>query len=399
MDKMSEVLGRASRAPFYAGRGYCAEKWGEIPLTTKANLREAYPFGFLAVPREQLATYHESSGTSGKPISSYFTENDWQDVSSRFLRSDIQLSSKDMVMVKTPYALVTTAHQMHHAARSVGATVVPADNRSSNMPYARVIRLLSDLPITVAWCLPTEVLLWAVVARKMGLSPERDFPHLRAFLVAGEALSPARKRMLARIWGHKRIVEDYGSTETGSLAGECSHGKMHLWSDRVHAEIRDLSSGEVRTSGRGSLVVTPLHREGMPLVRYDMEDDVHLSTESCPCGSKFPTIEVYGRKAVTVAGRNLHARELEDIVYADDAVTFWRAKAHADRLEVELAEPASSERLREAISAAWKIPAEIRSVSAERFFPEAMMKSESPMQKPRFIFSANEDWDNAITYA
>src|SRR5205823_2859473 len=101
-----------------------------------------------------------------------FTEADWEDIVSRFLRSDVGLGEGDVVMVKTPYALVTTAHQMQRAARAAGATVVPADNRSRQMPYTRVVRLLRDLPVSVSWSLPTEVLIWAYVARQMGLSPE-----------------------------------------------------------------------------------------------------------------------------------------------------------------------------------------------------------------------------------
>ena len=306
--ELQAVLARAAQAPFYRACGL-ASNFADVAITTKEDLRGAYPFGFLAVAREKIATYHESSGTSGNPISSYFTDADWDDVVSRFLRSDVGLNSKDMVIVKTPYALVTTAHQMHQAARVAGATVVPADNRSHNMPYARVVRLLRDLPITVAWCLPTEVQLWAFVARRLGLSPERDFPHLRAFLVAGEPLSPARKRMLSKLWGGKRIIEDYGSTETGSLAGECQFGRLHLWDDRVHFEVRD--GADLRHHGTGSLLVTPLLREAMPLVRYELGDHVTISPADCPCGSSHATVSIAGRE--TGAFR---ARDLEEIIYA-----------------------------------------------------------------------------------
>src|SRR5690606_31638614 len=96
----------------------------------------------------------------------------------RFLRSGIALNASDWVFIKTPYAMVTTAHQMERAARAVGAAIVPGDNRSAAMPYARVLRLLRDLPISVVWCLPTEACLWARLAKAAGLDPRRDFPHL-----------------------------------------------------------------------------------------------------------------------------------------------------------------------------------------------------------------------------
>lgn len=406
--QLDAVLVRARRAPFYNGRKL--ESFATAPITSKQDLRSAYPLGLLAVPKDQIATYHESSGTSGQPISSYFTDRDWQDIATRFLRSDVRLTSSDMVMVKTPYALVTTAHQMHLAARTAGAAVVPADNRSHNMPYTRVIRLLRDLPITVTWSLPTEVLLWAFVAKKMGYRPETDFPHLRAFLVAGESLSPARKRMLSKVWGGKRIVEDYGSTETGSLAGECHSGKMHLWSDRLHFEVRDEESREIREFGTGSLLVTPLYREAMPLVRYDLGDQVRISSEACACGSKLPTVEVLGRESaiVRVGGRLVHARDLEEIIYADFETTrilFWRARVKQERLEIEITaeRPLAVGNLEKAIHDRLGIRVEARAVESARFFPTTMLKNELEsqmplMQKPRFLFAADEDWNRGITY-
>lgn len=395
--ELQAVLARAARSPFYRSRGLPAD-FADAPVTTKDDLRAAYPFGLLAAPRENIATYHESSGTSGNPISSYFTDRDWNDVVTRFLRSDVRLNSSDMVMVKTPYALVTTAHQMHLAARAAGATVVPADNRSHNMPYVRVVRLLRDLPITVAWCLPTEVQIWAFVARRLGLSPEKDFPLLRAFLVAGEALSPARKRQLSKIWGGKRVIEDYGSTETGSLAGECAFGRLHLWDDRLHFEVRD---GETfRSRGTGSLVVTPLYREAMPIVRYDLGDAVTISDETCACGSKHATVEIAGRGIA----EGFRARDLEELVYSgEDDVIFWRARREDRVLNLEIAfddvAPGAESRTQQRLEEELRTRVSVRAVAAETFFPASLLAAEAPMQKPRFLFEANEDWNKALTYA
>lgn len=177
---LCDVVRRARRSPFYSQR--LGDDFSKAQVTTKSDLRENSPFGFLAVKRREVATYHESSGTSGEPTSSYFTDSDWEDVVSRFLRNAVGVASEDSVLVKTPYSLVTTAHQMHLAARYRGAMVVPGDNRSSNIPYSKVIRILEQIPITVAWCMPTEVFLWAEAARLAGKNPATDFAHLRAFL-------------------------------------------------------------------------------------------------------------------------------------------------------------------------------------------------------------------------
>ena len=104
-------------------------------FTTKRDLRDSYPFGLLAVPRQRLATYHESSGTSGEPTASYYTEDDWADLSERYARKWIGIGPDDVFLVRTPYALMITGHLAHVAALRRGALVVPADNRSLAMPY------------------------------------------------------------------------------------------------------------------------------------------------------------------------------------------------------------------------------------------------------------------------
>jgi phenylacetate-CoA ligase len=409
LSQLQNVLERARQAPHYAGRFAAAslaslEDWAALPLTTKEDLRQAYPFGLLAVPPRELTSYHESSGTSGQPISSYFTARDWTDVLTRFLRSRVALTQDDMVLVKTPYSLVTTAHQMHAAAQLAGATVVPADNRSHNMPYARVLRLLRDLLITVAWCMPSEALIWAHLARRLGLDPARDFPSLRAFLVAGESLSPARRAAISRAWGGKTVIEDYGSTETGSLAGECVRGRLHLWDDRLHFEVVN-----------GSLVVTPLQREAMPLVRYDLEDEVRLGTQACECGSAAPTLEVLGRRSgrIEIGDQAFYPRELEQAVYeggAEHGLWFWRARALApelaagDGLEIEFyADSQDSDGAGPAIVAQIArrlgVRAKARAVAATDFLPDTLISAEAPMQKPRFVFSTREDWNKSLVYA
>jgi phenylacetate-CoA ligase len=402
LDKLKDVYRRAQRTAFYANR--LPEEmgdWARLPLTTKEDLRQTYPLGLLGVPIEKLATYHESSGTSGSPISSFFTENDWLDIQNRFLRSRVGLGPRDMVFVKTPYSLVTTAHQMHGAARLVGATVVPADNRSRNMPYRRVLRLLKDLPITVTWCLPTEALIWAYLARQMGLDPAQDFPHLRALMVAGEALSPARREAISQLWGGRPVIEDYGSTETGSLAGECSHGQLHLWSDRLHFEILDGTSQTAVLEGRGSLVVTPLEREAMPLVRYHLEDEVRIFSTACPCGSTSPRLEVFGRKLARTSG--LYPRDLEEVIFRVVPQTwFWRARASAEAIEVEVhvahSPCAARKSLQEAIESAFGRRALVRPVNAACFVAPEWLRAEEPMQKPRFVFGADENWNNSAVY-
>lgn len=405
---LTTALAHAAKSPFYAARIPRGARLEDLPLTTKADLRAAYPFGFLATDRRRLATYHESSGTSGEPTASYFTDGDWDDVASRFARNAVDLSDADTVLVKTPYAMVTTAHQMHRAARLRGALVVPADNRSTAMPYPRVVRLLRDIPVTVAWCMPTEALLWIAAARLAGLDPSRDFPALRALVVAGEPLSRARKQRIGELFS-ARVFEDYGSTETGSLAGECARGKLHLWTDRIVAEVHDPVTGRFARKGAGQLVITTLFREGMPLVRYDLEDSVVIDDAPCACGSSLPTIHVQGRtttRAIT-AGKPVFAGEIDEAVFLLDRdydVLFHRSRWSASSLEIEFeidggsAREAAERDLEGLLDARLGIRAVARGVPRGTIVSPARLLAEAPFQKPTFLFGPDEDWSAALAY-
>jgi phenylacetate-CoA ligase len=415
-ERLPETLLRARQAPFYRSRipetagSFTVADLRALPLTTKADLRAAYPFGLLAVPRERLETYHESSGTSGSPTASYFTAGDWLDVADRFTRSAVALKAADTLLVKTPYAMLTTGHQAHHAGQLVGATIVPADNRSLVTPYGRVVRMLRDLDVTVAWCLPSECLLWAAAARLAGLRPEADFPSLRAFWVAGEPLTDARRARIREVW-RTPVFEDYGSTETGSLAGECPEGTLHLWADRFLAEVHDPATGAFAPEGSGQLVVTSLYREAMPLVRYHLGDTVDLGWGDCACGWPLPAVRVAGRAVGLAAGpagprRRIGQTELEEVVYSlppDLDVWFWRARSTAAALEIEIEvarerEGAAVAALTDAVRERFAVPARVRPLPPGGLIPEAVLRELGEFGKPRTLFEEHEDWSKAVVY-
>jgi len=415
--RLPEVLRQAAQSPFYRPRlpGSRAS-WSaaeadavlrDLPLTTKQELRDNYPYGLLAVPKERLATYHESSGTAGRPTASYYTAQDWIDLSERYARKWVPITATDTFLVRTPYALMITGHLAHAAARSHGATVVPGDNRSLAMPYSRVVRVLHDLGVTLTWSMPTETLLWAAAARAQGHEPGRDFPHLRALFVGGEPLSPARRRRISELWGVP-VVEEYGSTETGSLAGECEHGRMHLWADRARFEVYDPDTGRITDEGNGQLVVTPLYREAMPLLRYNLEDAVEVTYDDCPCGWTLPSVRVLGRSGFgyPVAGRSVSQAVLEELIYSlpvDDGVLFWRARARADALEIQIEVPperrdAATGALSAAVRDVLRVPGEVTGLAPGTLVPESVLTGVHDVVKPRSLFGADEDWDKALLY-
>jgi len=411
--QIAQTLEWVARSPYYRGRlgpgamPSTAADFDGLPLTAKQDLRDNYPFGMLAVPKERLATYHESSGTAGQPTPSYYTEEDWVDLAERFGRKWIGISPSDTFLVRTPYALLLTGHLAQAGGRLHGATIVPGDNRSLAMPYSRVVRVLHALEVTLTWSMPTECLLWAAAAKAAGHDPGRDFPALRALFMGGEPLSQARRSRISRLWGVP-VVEEYGATEVGSLAGECPEGRLHVWADRVVAEVYDPATGKLSKEGSGQFVVTPLYREAMPLVRYNLEDTVELSYQDCECGWQLPSVRVLGRTAFgyPVGDRRVTQHRLEELVFqlpARHGVLFWRAKADPDclRVEIEVDEPERQQAtaaLTASIRRELGVATEVTPVRPGTLVPEAVLTGSHDVVKPRSLFGPDEDWSKAVLY-
>ena len=409
--RLSTVFEQAAASPFYADRikGVTPDRFGlsSLPVTTKDDLRGNYPFGMLAVDRSDLATYHESSGTAGTPTPSYYTAADWIDLVERYARKWVPITPADTFLVRTPYALMITGHLAQGAARHMGATVVPGDNRSLAMPYSRVVRVLRDLEVSLTWSMPTEILLWTAAVRAAGGDPARDFPALKAFYVGGEPLSRARRDRISEIWGVP-IVEEYGSTETGSLAGECPHGRMHLWADRAIFEVHDPQTGRVTPTGRGQLVVTPLYRSAMPLLRYDLADAVEIEWSRCECDWQLPTVRILGRAAFgyPVGEERVTQHQVEDLVFelpASHEVLFWRGRAESDRLVIQIEVPdehraAACADLTEAIADRLHVRADVEGVSPGTLVPHEALTAIRDVVKPRSLFGSDEDWSRALLY-
>jgi len=410
--QLAHTMELAARSPFYQ-RLY-GGRWprtraqlAALPFTTKRHLRESYPYGMLAVGLDEVATYHESSGTGGVPTPSFYTQRDWDDIAERYARKWVGLDASDVLLVRTPYALMMTGHMAHAGARRNGAMVVPGDNRSVVMPYARVIRVLHDLGVTLTWSLPTETLIWAQAARAAGYEPARDFPALRALFVAGEPMSAARRQRIGEIWDVP-VLEEYGSTETGPLAGQCPAGRLHLWADRAVFEVHDPRTGQTRPEGTGQLVVTMLGREAMPLLRYNLEDDVEVSHQACPCGWQLPTVRVLGRSAFghRVGRAVITQAGLEDVVFSlplEYGVMFWRARTDGATLQVQIevaagVRAAACAAVEAAIVAAYGIRANVEGLPPGALVPERILTTAAEVIKPRSLFGPKENWDSALLY-
>jgi phenylacetate-CoA ligase len=273
------------------------------------------------------------------------------------------------------------------------------------MSYRRVLRLLTDVGVTVAWCMPTEALLWAETARLLGMSTKQT--TLRALVVAGEPLARARKARLEALLG-ARVFEDYGSTETGSLAGECTAGALHLWADRFVPEVVDPETGASSREGVGRLAITTLFRQAMPLVRFLLDDTVEVSHRPCSCGWALPIVRVLGRPAslMRVANVPVSMVALDEVVFSLPAslgVSFWRARPSGDALAIEIetapeAAQVASAALASGLHERLGITAHVRAVGAGTIVPHERLLADAPFMKPRFLFAERESWDGGAAY-
>ncbi|MFY1634934.1 phenylacetate--CoA ligase family protein [Solwaraspora sp. WMMB335] len=413
--RLPRLLARAARSPFYQKRfagGHTpttVEDFFALELTLKQDLRDAYPWGMLAVDPAELATYHESSGSAGTPTPSFYTAGDWHDLAERYARKWVGINADDVFLVRTPYALMITGHLAHAAARLRGATVIPGDCRSLAMPMSRVVRVLHDLNVTLTWGNPTETMMWAASARAAGLDPATDFPALRALFVSAEPLTGARRNRISEIWGGIPVVEEYGATETGTLAGAAPDGTMRLWADRVLFEVLDPQTGRLQPEGRGTLVATPLYRDAMPLLRYHLADEVEVSYRDADRDSWFlPTVRVLGRSAFEyrVHGIGVTQERLEELIFGlprEREVIFWRARAEQELLTVEFEVPPAQRELARAelgtaIDRRFGVPHRITPLPPGSLVPDAVLTADTDVLKPRSLFGPHDNWDKSILY-
>lgn len=333
LSTIDDIVAHARRSPFYRGRLPDAPlgSWDEfrlLPVTTRQELRGLPPEGLVCVPEEELAQYHESSATTGAPISTWYSGRDLERIRERFARWGVGFRSGERVLVRFPYALSTIGHFVHAAAQRAGACVIPADSRSTITPLPRVVELLGRCRVTILATISMSALMIAETAERAGLDPRRDFPHLRALACAGEPLTPHRRSLLEEIWGVP-VFDNYGMTETGPLAMDCPERRLHPWRDHFFMEILDDRLERAVGPGEaGQLVITPLHRSASPVIRYATGDACRRLLSPCACGDG-ESLEVLGRAedALWAGGKPFHRAELDAIIAALPARRFWRTSA------------------------------------------------------------------------
>ena len=287
------------------------------PFATKADLRDTYPFGLFAVPRENLLRLHASSGTTGKPTVVGYTKADlelWTDLMARCMAC-AGARPGDIVHNGYGYGLFTGGLGAHYGAERLGCTVVPVSGGMTE----RQVTLLQDFGAHILCATPSYALNIAEVAEGMGVDI-RELP-LRTGIFGAEPWSEAMRRDLEARLG-LQAVDLYGLSEIigPGVACEChvARNGLHGWEDHFLFEVIDAKTLEPVDEGEvGELVITTLTKEALPMVRYRSRDITRLTREPCACGRTHVRImRVTGRDddMLIIRGVNVFPSQVEAVL-------------------------------------------------------------------------------------
>lgn len=353
---------------------FCAKRLGAVrppiswanfqqfPFTTKADLvadQEASPpFGTIATySLEEYVTYHQTSGTTGRPLMVLDTAEswDWWAECWQYVYAAAGVHARDRIFFAFSFGPFIGFWSAHDAARRLGAMTIPGGGLDSK---AR-LQLLKSSESTVLVCTPTYALRLAEVAQAEGISIHDS--AIRATIHAGEpgASIPAVRDRIERAWG-AHAFDHAGGTETGAYGFSCdARVGLHVNEAEFIVEVLDTSTGRPCGEGEcGELVVTNLGRTGWPIVRYRTGDVVAVGTRSCTCGRTFLTLPggIVGRTddLVVLRGVNVYPSAVEAIVRTFEIDEFRMVRTRKGPLEELTVEVEASDVVAEKLAVAFR---------------------------------------------
>lgn len=255
----------------------------DLPFTTKADMRENYPFGLFTVPQSQVVRLHASSGTTGKPTVVGYTRNDiqiWSEVVARSLTMT-GVTKDDIIQVAYGYGLFTGGLGLHYGAEKVGASVIPISGGNTR----KQLQLMTDFGSTAIACTPSYAAFLGESIIKEGIDKSKI--KLKAGIFGAEPWTNELRKQVEELLGLKAF-DIYGLSEIigPGVSMECEQQNgMHIFEDHFIPEIIDPNTLEILPYGEtGELVFTTITKEAMPLLRYRTRDLTRLNVEKCTCG-------------------------------------------------------------------------------------------------------------------
>ncbi len=289
----------------------------KLPFISKYDLREAYPYGFLAVDKSEVVRIHSTSGTTGRRVIAFYTQHDvdlWEECCARAIVA-AGGDKNDVVQVAYGYGLFTGGAGLHGGSHKVGSMTLPMSSGNTE----RQIQFMQDLGSTILCCTPSYAAYIGEVLKNMGLEPNKDI-HLKAGIFGAEPWTEEMRRGIEKSLGIK-AYDIYGLTEISGpgVAFECSEQKgMHINEDHFIAEIINPETGEVLPEGtKGELVFTCLDKEAFPMIRYRTRDICVLKREKCSCGRTFIKMaKPMGRSddMLIIRGVNVFPSQIETVL-------------------------------------------------------------------------------------
>ena len=320
---MRELSTLKSHSPFYAQKYKdievenikTQEEFEKLPFTDKADLREAYPLGLAAVPEKDIVRIHSSSGTTGTPVVIPYTKKDVEDWAIIFERCYVMagVTDKDRIHITPGYGLWTAGIGFQAGCERLGAMAIPMGPGNTD----KQLRMMEDLKSTVLCATSSYALLLSEEIKKRGI---RDKLCLKKGIIGSERWGDKMRNSIANELGVD-FYDIYGLTEIygPGIGISCDYRNgIHMWDDYIYFEIIDPKTGKNLPDGEiGELVITTLRKEGAPLIRYRTHDLTRIIPGECPCGSRFPRIDIIvGRTddMIKVKGVNMFPAQFEEIL-------------------------------------------------------------------------------------
>ncbi len=317
------------------------EDLGKFPFMTKADLRDHYPFGLFAVPREKILRLHASSGTTGKSVVVGYTKNDldnWADLIARSLRA-AGVRAGDMVHNAYGYGMFTGGLGAHYGIERLGCTVVPMSGGQTEKQVQQIIDFQPDAIMVT----PSYSLVIAEEFDRRGIKPE-DI-SLKVGVFGAEPWGEGMRSEIERKLGID-AVDIYGLTEVmgPGVASECIETKDGpvIWEDHFYPEVIDPDTGEVLPDGEeGELVFTSLTKEAFPVIRYRTRDLTRLLPPTARSFRRFGKITGRSDDMLIIRGVNVFPTQIEEQIMRDPRLSgnyqiVLSRDGHLDNVEVRV---------------------------------------------------------------
>ena len=291
----------------------------KLPFLSKADLRDAYPYGLLGKPLRECVRIHSTSGTTGRRVVAFYTQHDvdlWEDCCARAVVA-AGGTEEDVVQVAYGYGLFTGGMGLHGGSHKVGCLTLPMSSGNTD----RQVQFMEDLGATILCCTPSYAAYLAESLAERGFTP--DTIPLKAGIFGAEPWTEEMRAQIEQALGIK-AYDIFGLTETSGpgVAFECEEQTgMHINEDHFLAEIIDPDTGEVLPEGeKGELVFTSLDKEAVPLLRYRTRDICVLSRKPCSCGrTLIKMAKPMGRTddMLIIRGVNVFPSQIETVLLSE----------------------------------------------------------------------------------